>query len=110
MSKSSDSVMAVVDDEIMAMAFEMVGIKAVVIKETRELFRFFKEEQNLPPVIFINERVAEKIGPIRTDLISRGRITPVFAVVPDMEGSRGVRLNELKSYLARAIGSSEVEI
>jgi len=110
MSESSDSVMAVVDDEIMAMAFEMVGIKAVVIKETRELFRFFREEQNLPSVIFINERVAEKIGPIRMDLINRGRIIPVFAVVPDMEGSRGVRLSELKSYLARAIGSAEVEI
>ena len=101
---------AVTDDEVLALGFEMIGIPAEVIKGRRELLRFFREkETELPHVIFINERVAEKIRDYREDLLRRGRVTPVFAVVPDMEGARGTRLRELSSLLAKALGSEELK-
>ncbi len=109
--KLVSSPIAVTDNEVLALGFEMVGIQAKVIKGRRELLRFFREnEGSLPHIVFINESVAEQIRDYRQDLIRRGRVTPVFAIVPDLEGSRGTRLEELRTLLVKALGSEELKI
>ncbi|MEM2291555.1 MAG: hypothetical protein QW711_07945, partial [Candidatus Korarchaeum sp.] len=108
--KISSSPIAVTDDEILALGFEMIGISAKVLKGRSVLVRFFREnEGELPHVVFVNERVAEEIRDYREDLLRRGKVRPVFAIVPDMDGSRGVRLRELSSLLARALGTEELK-
>lgn len=107
--KISSSPIAVTDDELLALGFEMIGISAKVLKGRSALIRFFKDnEGELPHVVFVNERVAEEIRDYREDLLRRGKVSPVFAVVPDMEGSRGIRLKELSSLLAKALGTEEL--
>jgi len=105
----ASSPIAVTDDEILALAFEMIGISSKVLKGRSALIKFFRENENeLPHVVFVNERVAEEIRDYREDLLRRGKNRPIFAIVPDIEGSRGVRLKELSSLLARALGSEEL--
>ncbi|RDD54176.1 MAG: hypothetical protein BA066_00020 [Candidatus Korarchaeota archaeon NZ13-K] len=107
--KISSSPIAVTDDELLALGFEMIGISAKVLKGRSALIRFFKDnEGELPHVVFVNERVAEEIRDYREDLLRRGKVSPVFAVVPDMEGCRGIRLKELSSLLAKALGTEEL--
>ncbi len=109
-TRIASSPIAVTDDEVLALGFEMIGVPAKVIKGRRNLIRFFRDnESELPHVVFVNERVAEEIKGYREDLLRRGKVSPVFAVVPDMEGARGVRLKELASLLARALGSEELK-
>lgn len=108
--KISSSPIAVTDDEILALGFEMIGISAKILKGRSTLIKFFREnESELPQVVFVNERVAEEIRDYREDLLRRGKVRPVFAIVPDMEGSRGIRLKELSSLLARALGTEELK-
>jgi len=109
-TRIASSPIAVTDDEVLALGFEMIGIPAKIIKGRRNLVRFFREhEAELPHVVFVNERVAEEIGDYREDLLRRGKVRPVFAIVPDMEGARGTRLKELASLLAKALGSEELK-
>jgi len=103
--------LAVVDNEILALGFEMVGVKAVVLRGRRKLLEFFREqEKSLPHVVFVNERVFEEIEPYRADMLRKGKIKPVFAVVPDLEKPRGVRLRQLRQLLLRALGTEEIKI
>ncbi len=105
----ASSPIAVTDDEVLALGFEMIGIPARVIKGRRNLLKFFRDhEAELPHVVFMNERVANEIADYRHDLLRRGKVYPVFAIVPDMEGARGTRLKELASLLAKALGSEEL--
>lgn len=107
----ASSPIAITDDEVLALGFEMIGIPAKVIRGRKNLIRFFREKENeLPHVVFINERVAEEIKSYREDLLRRGRVSPVFAIIPDMEGARGIRLKELASLLAKALGSEELKL
>lgn len=108
--KISSSPIAVTDDEILALGFEMIGISAKVLKSRSALIKFFREnEGELPHVIFVNERVAEEIRDYREDLLRRGKSKPVFAIVPDIEGSKGIRSKELSSLLAKALGTEELK-
>lgn len=110
-TRIASSPIAVTDDEVLALGFEMIGVPAKIIRGRRNLIRFFREhESELPHVVFINERVAEEIRDYREDLLRRGKVQPVFAVVPDLEGSRGTRLKELASLLTRALGSEELKL
>ncbi len=106
----ASSPIAVTDDEVLALGFEMIGIPARVIKGRRNLLRFFRDhEAELPHVVFMNERVADEIADYRHNLLRRKKIYPVFAIVPDMEGARGTRLKELASLLAKVLGSEELK-
>lgn len=108
-SRIASSPIAITDDEVLALGFEMIGISAKVIRGRRNLITFFRDnESELPHVVFVNERVAQEIRSYREDLLRRGKVSPVFAVVPDMEGARGVRLKELASLLTKALGSEEL--
>ncbi|HDM92342.1 MAG TPA: hypothetical protein ENG69_02995 [Candidatus Korarchaeota archaeon] len=103
--------LAVVDNEILALGFEMVGVRARVIRGRKSLLEFFREhERSLPHVVFVNERVFEEIESYRTDLLRKGKLKPVFAVVPDLEKPRGVRLRQLRELLLRALGTEELKI
>jgi len=100
---------AIVDSDVLALSFEMIGIRSYLIRSKAEILRFLREnEKDLPHIIFMNERVYEKAEPYRREVLRRGLSHPVFAVVPDPEGRRGVRLGDLKDLLRRALGSEEI--
>ncbi len=105
------SPIALVDDDILALGFAMLGIEPHVIRGRKNLLKFLRDMgDSVPHVIFVNERVYEEIEPYRREILRMGLVKPVFAVVPDLEGPRGVRFRELRELLIRALGSESLKV
>lgn len=108
---STSEPMLVTDDEVLALAFEGIGIRAEVIKEKDRLMRFLREkEAELPDLVFMNESVAEASFDYRWRLLRRKVAKPIFAVVPDLKKPRGLRLPELKKLIERSLGYKGLKI
>lgn len=56
-------------------------------------------------LIIIPERYAVATRPIRKDVMKRGEITPIFALIPDLTMETGMRLEELQTVVSLAIGT-----
>jgi vacuolar-type H+-ATPase subunit F/Vma7 len=56
-------------------------------------------------LIIIPERFAEQTRTIRERIMTRGDITPVFALIPDFTMETGMRMDELQVVVSLAIGT-----
>ena len=56
-------------------------------------------------LIIIPERFAETTRIIREDVMKKGDITPVFALIPDFTMETGMRMEELQAVVSLAIGT-----
>ena len=56
-------------------------------------------------LIIIPERFAEQTRTIRERIMTRGDITPVFALIPDYTMETGMRMDELQAVVSLAIGT-----
>ncbi|UCH57346.1 MAG: V-type ATP synthase subunit F [Candidatus Bathyarchaeota archaeon] len=56
-------------------------------------------------LIIIPERFAEVTRLFRERVMSRGEITPVFALIPDFTMETGMRMEELQAVVSLAIGT-----
>ena len=56
-------------------------------------------------LIIIPERFAEQTRTIRERIMTRGDITPVFALIPDFTMETGMRMDELQAVVSLAIGT-----
>lgn len=56
-------------------------------------------------LIIIPERFAKETLPVRELIMSRGEITPVFALIPDLTMETGMRMEELQDVVSLAIGT-----
>jgi vacuolar-type H+-ATPase subunit F/Vma7 len=56
-------------------------------------------------LIIIPERFAEQTRTIRERIMTRGDITPVFALIPDFTMETGMRMDELQLVVSLAIGT-----
>ncbi len=56
-------------------------------------------------LIIIPERFAEVTRPVRDGVMTRGDITPVFALIPDFTMETGMRMEELQAVVSLAIGT-----
>jgi vacuolar-type H+-ATPase subunit F/Vma7 len=56
-------------------------------------------------LIIIPERFAEVTRPVRDRVMTRGDITPVFALIPDFTMETGMRMEELQAVVSLAIGT-----
>ncbi|MBQ04793.1 hypothetical protein CL673_08860 [Candidatus Bathyarchaeota archaeon] len=55
--------------------------------------------------IVIPERFAIQTRPVREAVMSKGEITPVFALIPDFTMETGMRMEELQEVVSLAIGT-----
>ncbi len=88
-------------------AFELIGAKGyesrsgMTVADT--LLRLIEEEKY--SLIIIPERFSKDTYSIREDIMKKGAITPVFALVPDFTMETGMRMEELQAVVSLAIGT-----
>jgi len=56
-------------------------------------------------LIILPERFAPETRSVREEIMRRGDITPVFALVPDFTMETGMRMEELQAVVSLAIGT-----
>jgi vacuolar-type H+-ATPase subunit F/Vma7 len=56
-------------------------------------------------IIIVPEQYTEATRPIREDVMKRGEITPLFALIPGLTMETGMRMEELQAVVSLAIGT-----
>jgi len=95
---------AAVGDKIFASAFALIGVKGFSVERDEDALQLINKliEEGEYSMIIVPERYVEITEKLRHKIISEGKITPLFAFVPE----KGVkkRVQELKSLISSAIG------
>ena len=88
-------------------SFELIGIKGFEAESGEEVAKTLRDlvEEKGFKVIVVPERFAEDTYEIRSLVMKRGDIWPIFALIPDLGMVRGMRLDELKEVVSLAIGA-----
>ncbi len=81
-----------------------VGYEAEDGEAVAELLEGLVNEQSFK-IIIIPERFARETLPIREEVLRRGEITPIFALIPDLTLETGMRMEELQAVVSLAIGA-----
>ncbi|MEM4649226.1 MAG: V-type ATP synthase subunit F, partial [Candidatus Bathyarchaeia archaeon] len=94
-------------DSIFVSGFALIGAESFEIKSEEELTHTLKQliESNNYAVIILPERFVENTKELRFKLIKEGKITPIFAFIPDYTGIKGKRIEELKKSISLAVGA-----
>lgn len=81
-----------------------VGYEAEDGESVAELLEHLVNDQDFK-IIIIPERFAKETLPIREEVLRRGGITPIFALIPDLTLETGMRMEELQAVVSLAIGA-----
>jgi vacuolar-type H+-ATPase subunit F/Vma7 len=98
---------AVVGPPSFVTCFEIIGAAGYNAEDgddAVETLRRLVDEQNYT-LIIIPERFAEETLTAREQVMRRGDITPVFALIPDLTLETGMRMEELQAVVSLAIGT-----
>jgi len=98
---------AVIGPSSFVTCFELVGADGYEEMEGSDVVSTLKKIVNQEDykLIIIPERFAKETRPIREEVISRGEIKPVFALIPDFTMETGMRMEELQEVVSLAIGT-----
>jgi vacuolar-type H+-ATPase subunit F/Vma7 len=98
---------AAVGDSIFISGFMLVGVEGFEVEDEKLLNQTLKNliESNQYAVIILPERFVEETQEFRFKLIKEGRITPIFAFIPDYTKVKGKRVEELKKSISLAVGA-----
>jgi vacuolar-type H+-ATPase subunit F/Vma7 len=98
---------AVIGPSSFVTCFELVGAsgyeeheEGAVVKTLNRLVSEFDYK-----LIIIPERYAKSTRPIREEVMKKGEITPIFALIPDLTMETGMRMEELQAVVSLAIGT-----
>ncbi len=83
---------------------EAVGYEAEDGEAAAEILETLVEESKFK-LIIIPERFASETLPVREEVLKRGEITPIFALIPDLTLQAGMRIDELQAVVSLAIGA-----
>ncbi len=98
---------AVIGPSSFITCFQLVGAEGfnaadgIVIAKTLEKL---VEEKKYKLIIF-PERFSKETQAIREEVLNRGAIIPVFAMIPDFTMETGMRMQELQAVISLAIGT-----
>ncbi|MFQ6085659.1 MAG: V-type ATP synthase subunit F [Candidatus Bathyarchaeia archaeon] len=98
---------AVIGDPVFVSAFEIVGARGFSVEKSEDVRGVLRDVMNSGKfqVIIMPERYTKRTSDMRIELLKTENVTPVFAIVPDLTGSRGERLEELVSLMSLAVGT-----
>lgn len=87
--------------------FELVGARGFKVKNADEAKKIVTEliSGESYKLIILPERFTIVTADMRTQLLKKGKIWPVFAIVPDLSGIKGKRVEEIKSIIGSAVGA-----
>jgi len=98
---------AVIGPSSFVTCFELIGAKGYEEHEVGAVVKTLNRlvtEDDLKLVI-LPERYAKETRSIREDVMKRGEITPLFALIPDLTMETGMRMEELQAVVSLAIGT-----
>jgi vacuolar-type H+-ATPase subunit F/Vma7 len=98
---------AVIGPSSFITCFQLIGAEAYSCatgEEVAETLSRLVEEKKYKLIIF-PERFAAETLPAREQVLKRGAISPVFALVPDFTMETGKRIQELQAVISLAIGT-----
>jgi len=98
---------AAVGDPTFIAGFELIGIEGFMAETAKEAKEIVSEliKRDEYGLIILPERFVEATEELRLMLMKEGRLTPLFAFLPDYTGVRGKRVEELKKLLSLAVGA-----
>jgi len=87
--------------------YELIGINGFEAENGEEVAKVLQDiiEERKFKLIVLPERFAKETDEIRSLVMKKGEIWPVFALIPDLTMVSGMRLEELKSVVSLAIGA-----
>ena len=88
-------------------AFELIGAEGYDCetgKAIAETLNHLIDDEKFNFII-IPERFAEETRSVREIVAKRGKIKPIFALIPDFTMRTGMRIEELQSVVSLAIGT-----
>lgn len=102
---------AVVGDSPFVTCFELVGAIGYRVANGAEASSILKSiiEEGKFKVVILPEKFAKDTAEVRASIAKKGKLWPVFALLPDISGKKGMRLEELKSLVSLAVGA-ELEL
>jgi vacuolar-type H+-ATPase subunit F/Vma7 len=98
---------AVIGPSSFVTCFELIGAKGYEEHEVGTVVKTLNRlvtEDDLK-LIILPERYAKETRSIREDVMKRGEITPIFALIPDLTMETGMRMEELQAVVSLAIGT-----
>ncbi len=98
---------AVIGPSSFVTCFELIGAKGYEEHEVGAVVKTLNRlvtEDDLK-LIILPERYAKETRSIREDVMKRGEITPIFALIPDLTMETGMRMEELQAVVSLAIGT-----
>jgi len=87
--------------------FELIGINGFEAESGEEVVKVLQdlvEEKKFKLIVF-PERFAKETYEIRSLVMKKGDIWPIFALIPDFTMVSGMKLEELKSVISLAVGA-----
>lgn len=98
---------AVIGSSTFISCFEMIGaigFEADGPEAAAEALKRLIDEDDFK-IIIIPERFTKETLPLREQVMKKGDITPVFALIPDLTMETGMRIEELQNTVSLAIGA-----
>jgi len=86
---------------------ELIGINGFEAESGEEVAKILQDliEKKKFKLIVFPERFAKETYEMRSVVMKKGDIWPIFALIPDLTMTSGMKLEELKSVISLAIGA-----
>ena len=98
---------AAIGDPTFTAGFKLVGIDGIVAVRDEEVLEALKKliEEDRYKLLILPERLVKATKELRSRLMKEGKVTPIFAFIPDYTGVKGERVEELKRSISLAVGA-----
>jgi vacuolar-type H+-ATPase subunit F/Vma7 len=98
---------AVIGPSSFVTCFELIGAQGYEAYEEDEVVAILDRivDEGIYKLIIVPERYAAPTRPKREEVMKRGDITPIFALIPGLNMETGMRMMELQAVVSLAIGT-----
>ncbi|MCD6443749.1 hypothetical protein CW710_00070 [Candidatus Bathyarchaeota archaeon] len=95
-----------VGDRYFVLVFRLVGIRGREVSDEKEAEEEVKKliSNEECRVIILDERLAFRVKRLREEIMRKEKPYPIFVIVPGLEGSKGLRIQEMHNLIEQAIG------
>jgi vacuolar-type H+-ATPase subunit F/Vma7 len=98
---------AAIGDPTFTAGFRLIGVEGIVAVDEDEALNALKRllEEPKYKLLILPERFVKATRELRSRLMKEGKVTPIFAFIPDYTGVKGLRVEELKRSISLAVGA-----
>ena len=97
---------AVIGPSSFVTCFQLIGARGYEANNEEAVITILNRISNGDyKIIIVPEQYTEATRSIREDVMKRGEITPLFALIPGLTMETGMRMEELQAVVSLAIGT-----